>query len=180
MDLITTPLNIEDMNNNIINQNNIINDMIIQDDINNNILINTELSVNNENTNDRYLNILDALGLNTSISYPLKMIVETIIELHVQSDSGKTNPSRYARVYKFKNDVYSTKIKENIGETFGQYMSYQQISRNIIRIYRNYTYNNTINLLKDVNNKNQQNNKNQIIGFNYDNPCWNSYEISVI
>jgi hypothetical protein len=59
-------------------------------------------------------------------------------------------------VYKFKNDVYSTKIKENIGETFSQYMSYQQISRNIIRIYRNYTYNNTINLLNDVNNKNQQ------------------------
>jgi hypothetical protein len=179
MDLITTPLNIEDMNNNIINQNNIINDMIIQDDINNNIidnniLINTELSVNNESTNDRYLNILDALGLNTSISYPLKMIVDTIIELHVETQNGKTNSSRYARVYKFKNDVYSTKIKENIGETFGQYMSYQQISRNLIRIYRNYTYNNTVNLLK-INE-----NKNQIIGFNYENPCWNQYEITVI
>jgi hypothetical protein len=185
MDLITTPLNIEDMNNNIINQNNIINDMIIQDDINNNIidsniLINTELSVNNESTNDRYLNILDALGLNTSISYPLKMIIQTIIELHVETQNGKTNYSRYARIFKFKTDVYSTKIKENFGETYGQFISYQQISRNITRMYRNYTYNNTINLLKNNVNKNQPDNKNQIIGFNYENPCWNSYEISVI
>jgi hypothetical protein len=178
MDLITTPLNIEDMNNNIIN------DMIIQDDINNNIidsniLINTELSVNNESTNDRYLNILDALGLNTNISYPLKMIIQTIIELHVETPTGKINHSRYARIYKFKNDIYSTKIKDNIGEIYG-HLSYQQISRVLSRIYRNYTYNNTINSVKNLVNKNQPDDKNQIIGFNYDNPNWNSYEISVI
>ena len=170
---------------NSINNQNIINTMIMDEDINNNIindnniLINTELSVNNENTNDRYLNILDALGLNTSISYPLKMIVETIIELHAETE--KINYSRHARVHKFKNDVHSTKIKENLGEIYGQYVSYQQILRIITRMYRNYNYNNTINLLKyNIDNKNQPINKNQIIGFNYDNPNWNSYEISVI
>jgi len=169
-----------------LNQNTITTEIIIDEDVNNNIinenniLINTELSVNNENTNDRYLNILDALGLNINISYPLKMIVETIIELHVETSNGRTNNSRYARIYKFKNDVYSTKIKENFGEIYG-HMSYQQISRYLTRMYRNYTYNNTINLVKyNINDKTKQINKNEIIGFNYDNPCWNSYEINVI
>ena len=185
MELNITSFNINQMNNiNIIHP--MIIDEISDDDVNNNIinenniLINTGLSVNNENTNDRYLNILDALGLNISISYPLKMIVDTIIELHVETQNGRTNNSRHARIYKFKNDVYSTKIKENFGEIYG-HMSYHQISRYLNRIYRNYTYNNTIKLHKyDINNKNQQINKNEIIGFNYDNPCWNSYEISVI
>jgi hypothetical protein len=174
-----TAFNIEEHNNSIFNQNTINTEIIIDDEINNNIinnniLINTELSVNNENTNDRYLNILDALGLNINISYPMKMIVETIIELHVDTLHGKSNHSRHARVYKFKLDLYSNKIKENLGEVYGQYISYQQISRMLNRVYRNYFYN------YQATNKNNKDDKNQIIGFNYENPCWNSYEISVI
>ena len=129
-------------------------------EINNNIITNNTI-----NETDTYINIIDALGLNINITYPLNMIVNTIIELHV-TPLKTNNFSKYARNYTFKSDQYSKKLEKNIGGHGGMLFSYKIISRAIVRSYRHYKYNSIVNNVKPSI-------KNEIIGFNYDNPCWN-------
>jgi len=172
----TTPMDITI--DNIINSNIEINNNIINEQNNiNNILSNIEHSVKNKiKKNDRYLNVLDALGLNINITYPIKVIIDTIIELHVTTN-GHTKNS-YIRNYKFKTDINSRLIKENLDLVDTYYLSYIHIKRSLHKIFRNYKYDlviNTINIKESVNTLN-----NQIIGFNYDNPNWKSLEITIL
>ena len=156
---------------------------------NENILINNEDNTDTDINNDiipRYEIILELLGLNKNINYPQSIILDGIIEMHTikNKESQYNNYSRYARIYKFKNDKISKKIEKCIFSSTDLLFSYMSISRNIKRCFRTYTYNKIANKVLSNTIKNIDNDKNYnnelILGFNYHNPRWNTLTSYVI
>jgi len=131
---------------------------IIDDNISNT----SDDDIDNKKYN-RYKKIINNLGLNININYPLNIIVDGIIELH-------TIPVGNIYVSFCDNDI-SQKIRKNIfgnelmQNKFIKYTKYY-IKRSVKIAFKNYLYN-TI----------YKNNKNVIdkvdtLGFNYNNPRW--------
>jgi hypothetical protein len=142
---------IEENINNIINNNN---------NNNNNIIINKNI-----NNNSSWDLLIKELGL-YNINYPLKVIQNGIFEIHLIKTG--TSYSRYSRNFKFKNDVISKKIETIIfNDSFSVY-SHMQIYRALARMYRHHKYNSIVNIVD------RKVDKSNSIGFNYENPRWNT------
>jgi hypothetical protein len=126
-------------------------------EINNNIII---------NNNDIWELLLDQLGLYI-MNYPMKIIQNGIVEIHIIKTSP--NNSRYCRNLKFKDDSISKKIESLLFNEY-TYSPYSQIQiyRAINRIHRHYKYNKIINIVD------RKEDKKDSIGFNYENPRWNT------
>jgi hypothetical protein len=140
----------------------LINDNEIEDNINN---INNNIIINKNNNISSWDLLIKELGL-YNLNYPLKVIQNGIFEMHLI----KNNPSynRYSRNFKFKDDVISKKIETIIfNDSFTVY-SYMQIYRALTRMYRHHKYNNIINIVD------RKEDKSNSIGFNYENPRWNT------
>jgi hypothetical protein len=140
---------------NIIDENN--------DELNNNIEIEENNIINKNNSTMDLL--IKELGL-YNLNYPLKVIKDGIFELHLIKTTSST--SRYSRNYKFKEDEISKKIETIIFNNSFTVYSYMQIYRELGRIYRHHKYNNIINIVD------RKEDKNNSIGFNYENPRWNT------
>jgi hypothetical protein len=132
--------------------------------INNNIIINNKNNINE----NQWESLLNELGLYV-MNYPMKFILTGILEMHISKTSSSYG--RYCRNIKFKDDNISKKI-ENI--LFGEYTyppySHMQVYRSIARMYRHYRYNKIINIVD------RKEDKKDAIGFNYENPRWNTLE----
>jgi len=138
---------------------------------NENIIININNNENN-NKNNRYENIIELMGLNSNIDYPLKIIIEGIVEMHmIKTTENKIN-SMYSRVYRFKEDEISTKICDILFGHVVINVSKMSIGRNIRRLYRNNKYN---KIIMNVDNK-----QTETLGFNYDNPRWSQLESFIL
>lgn len=140
---------------------------------NNNIIINNNINNKNKNNNEnQWESLLTELGLYV-MNYPMKIIHNGILEIHIIKTS--ISYSRYSRNIKFKDDPISKKI-ENI--LFGEYTyapySHMQLYRAISRMYRHYRYNKIINIVD------RKEDKKDAIGFNYENPRWNTLETELI
>lgn len=146
---------------NAINENILINDININD-INKNAIIDDEKDISKI---DLYILLMNILGLNIKITYPINMITNTIVESYmILNNLGRPIYSTL-RCYDFKTDEVSAKIKE-ILQLPSDKLSLTVISRKIKWIYRHYKYN---LIVKDDNGP-----KNQIIiGFNYKYSGWN-------
>lgn len=146
-------------------------------------ILNNEIIENNENYENniipQYELILELLGLNKNINYPLSIILDGIMEMH--TTKNKDSPSYYiskrARIYKFKNDDTSKKLEYILYTSDNITTSYFNIFRNLGRIYRNYTYNKIAN---KISNQNNAKNNELMLGFNYHNQRWNTLSSYVI
>jgi len=144
------------------------------DEENMNILIQEPDSSNIKNTEDSWEELINLIGLNKNINYPLKVVYTGIYEMHLSRTTNYV--SNYSRNLKFKTDPISIKIKNIL---FGQHhdlyidISTHVIMRRLKSIYRNYKYNNIINII-DYNIKKEV--KNDTLGFNYDNLRWSSLD----
>jgi len=154
---------------------------LINDDneTNQNIIVNNENNMNiltddNDDEHlDRFLVIIKSLGLNVNITYPLNLIVNIIIELHTSKEKSSSKIyNNYTRMYRFKKDNFSTKIKE-ILDLYQELFAIVSLRRKIRLLYLNYRYN-----LRVSNKTSVQ--TNTIIGFNNKHPCWNSLENLII
>jgi len=151
----------------------LISDNHIEDDISEINEVNEENENNEINDNkitnqkDRYLIMINLLGLNENIKYPLKMICDTIIELHAHVDK---NYNKYVRCIKFSEDNFSQKIKETL-DIYGDFFSYRVLLRKVKNLHRHFLYNTITNHSK-LQKTNFENQQNLIVGFNYTYPCW--------
>ena len=126
--------------------------------------------INSDPNKNSYEQLINLMGLNININYPIKIIQNSIIEMYMNSHS-KNISSKYSRYLSFRNDQTSKKIKKiifNIADNniFNHSYNVMSIHRQITRMYRNYKYNNIVNVVdrKEI--------KNDTLGFNYDNPRW--------
>ena len=62
----------------------------------------------------RYNTIIETLGLNININYPINVLTEAIIELHAIKNNNNNNVSHFTRCFQFKNNPLSNKIKNNL------------------------------------------------------------------
>ena len=137
-----------------------------------NVNITSDQESTNVDKKNAWENIINLLGLNININYPLKTIQLGLIEIYLQV-TDKASRGRYTRNLKFKDDSTAKKLELEI---FGpnSYSPYSQIQlyRGLLRIYRHYKYSNIINIVDIKTNKN----KKDVMGFNYDNPRWVTLE----
>ena len=150
--------------------NNIINDIDIDDD---KTVILDENAENNKYRGylfNRYENIIKLLGLNIKINYPLKIIIQGIIDIHlIKIREG----NKYARIYKFRENSISVKLANIITYDKDTIISLMTIEKNIRRIYRHYKLSIISNIVNDkVINK--------VIGFNYKNLRWSALESNIL
>jgi hypothetical protein len=143
------------------------NNILIDENENINFL---EIENNIINNNDVYETIINLLGLNIKINYPIKNIINGLIEMHM-INNNKVNTSRYIKSYVFRNDAISIKIKNILfHQNFIQF-SYRMIQHYLLRAYRHYRYNNIMNI-KDPKKESKMN----VLGFSNDEPRWTPLE----
>ena len=136
------------------------NENIIINETNENIIIDKNI---NSSTIEQ---IMDLLGLNINIDYPIRIILNGLVEMHTIDDSK--NNGKYARKLMFRNDAISQKIKVLLfGNNMNTMVSIIHVSRYLTRAYRNHKYNKIINITDA---KSQI--KNDVIGFSNDDPRW--------
>ena len=150
--------------------NNIINDIDIDDD---------KTLILDENTEDnkyrgylfnRYENIIKLLGLNININYPLTIIIQGIIDIHlIKIREG----NKYARIYKFRENSISVKLANIITYDKDTVISLMTLEKNIRRIYRHYKLSIISNIVNDKV-------INEVIGFNYKNLRWSALESNIL
>ena len=140
----------DDQNMNIIENNN---------HINNNIIINIidgKIPIQN-----RYVNIINNMGLNISINYPFQILIAGIVQLHTKI----VNQYKYV----FRDNILSQNIKNNLFDKSGDYTTYTyaQIRRALLYAYKYYQSD-----LK-YNNKEKSDNVDKCtLGFNFQHPRW--------
>jgi hypothetical protein len=134
----------------------------------NNIITNNNININNQQ--DLWKNLLNELGLNPSIDYPIKIIFNGIIEMHIIRSSNNSN--KFTRNLKFRDDQISKSVEKTIFNQF-TYSPYSsgQLYRQVVRMYRHYRYNKIINIVD------RKEDHKDVVGFNYDNPRWNNNDV---
>jgi hypothetical protein len=121
------------------------------------------------NSKCRYENIINILGLNLNIDYPINVLIDGVIQLHTTVLGEK--------IYKFNNNKLSKKVEYLLFDKYyiGKNHTYIKIKNKIKDAYKYYKFNVIIN------NKTVKNNKKSIIlGFNHEYSRWiplQSYEI---
>ena len=148
----------------VIDAMDIIEDGDIQETNMNILDENMNIIPNNNNNNNRYINILNLMGLNHNINYPINIVIDGIIQMHMDNITNI--------YYSFSNNKISQKIKnelfgvENTNNKFTIYT----VKNMIKRAYSNhrYTYNNPNTI--PIGDK--QKHKIDTLGFNYNNPRW--------
>jgi hypothetical protein len=154
----------EESNNNIINDDTDIDDdkTLILDE-------NTEDNKYRGYLFNRYENIIKLLGLNININYPLKIIIQGIIDIHlIKIREG----NKYARIYKFRENNISVKLANIITYDKDTIISLMTLEKNIRRIYRHYKLSIIPNPVNDQ--------VNEVIGFNYKNLRWSALESNIL
>jgi len=65
--------------------------------------------------NQRYNTIIETLGLNININYPINVLTDAIIEMHTINKNNNNNyVAHYTRCFQWKNNSLSNKIKSNL------------------------------------------------------------------
>ena len=141
--------------------------------IKNNIkVVINENSYLDDNSKNRYENIIDIIGLNINIDYPINILLDGIIQLHTTGYSGKP--------VKFNNNNLSKKLECLLFDKpyIGKNHTYAEIKRRLISAYKYYKFNTVINNKFLNNNSKTYNLPN--LGFNFEYSRWiplQSYEI---
>jgi hypothetical protein len=122
----------------------------------------------------RYNTIIEALGLNININYPINVLTDAIIELHTISKNNNNNYiAYYTRCFQFKNNSLSNKIKTNLG-----YLSNSFSKRDVKYVLKSLLHKLKYDKVISGIDKNEKviltQHQEPMIGFNYNNPRWNT------
>ena len=133
----------------------------------------------------RYNTIIETLGLNININYPINVLTEAIIELHAinNNNNNNNNVSRYIRCFQFKNNPLSNKIKNNLtAHIYNHNFSKKDIKYALKSLLHKVKYDKVISGIDDKEKVILTQYQEPMIGFNYNNPRWNtlsSYTIDI-
>jgi hypothetical protein len=123
---------------------------------------------------DKYNNLMNILGLNTKINYPLRVLADAIVELHLvqKADIQKSNMN-YGRIYNFRKNKLSFMIKNILffEQNMNYGISYYDIKCGLKRLIRTHKYN-IITDSFNTNNAGLDKPIKDVIGFNFNNPRW--------
>jgi hypothetical protein len=155
-----------DNTNLLITDNENLNEELINENQTNEIVDYSE----NANKNDIYETIINLLGLNIKINYPLKNITDGLIEMHMINNQ-KGSYSKYSKSLIFRNDPVSMKIKNILFVNNIPNFSYRVIQHRLLRAYRHYKYDKIMNI-----NEPKKESKMEVLGFSNDNPRWSPLE----
>jgi len=125
--------------------------------------------------NERYKTIIETLGLNININYPINVLTDAIIELHsINKNNNNNYIAHHTRCFQFKTNSLSNKIKANLsGHGYlNNYFSKKDIKYALRSIFHKYKYDIKVNNLEEkiILTQHQE----PMIGFNYNNPRWNT------
>jgi hypothetical protein len=123
---------------------------------------------------DNYNNVMNILGLNTEINYPIRVLADAIVELHLvqKTDTQKQNIN-YGRIYDFRKNKLSILLKNNLfsGANMNYGISYYDVKNKLKQLIRTRKYNIITNSINILNNAGLAKIK-EVIGFNFNNPRW--------
>ena len=133
----------------------------------------------------RYNTIIETLGLNININYPINVLTEAIIELHAinNNNNNNNNVSRYIRCFQFKNNPLSNKIKNNLtAHIYNNRFSKKDVKYALKSLLHKLKYDKVISNIDEKEKVTLTQYQEPMIGFNYNNPRWNtllSYTIDI-
>lgn len=132
----------------------------------------------------RYNTIIETLGLNININYPINVLTEAIIELHTINNSNKKYATHYTRCFQFKNNPLSNKIKNNLYAQgyMNNNFSKKDIKYTLRSLLHKLKYDKVISNIDEKEKVTLTQYQEPMIGFNYNNPRWNtllSYTIDI-
>jgi hypothetical protein len=123
---------------------------------------------------DNYNNVMNILGLNAEINYPIRVLVDAIVESHLvmKTDIQKQNMN-YGRIYDFRKNKLSTLLKNNLfsGSSTSYGISYYDVKNKLRQLIRTRKYNIITDSINILNNAGLTKIK-EVVGFNYNNPRW--------
>lgn len=132
--------------------------------------------------NDRYINIIETLGLNININYPINILIDAIVELHTINTNNNKYVTHHARCFQFKNNSLSQKIKNNLTVHLSNHFSKKDIKYALRYLLQKFKYDKVVNSLEEKEKATLTQHQETMIGFNYSNPRWNtlsSYSIEI-
>ena len=133
----------------------------------------------------RYNTIIETLGLNININYPINVLTEAIIELHainINNNNNNNNVAYYARCFQFKNNPLSNKIKANLSVHMNNRFSKKDVKYALRSLLHKLKYDKVISNIDEKEKVTLTQYQEPMIGFNYNNPRWNtllSYTIDI-
>ena len=136
--------------------------------------------------NQRYNTIIETLGLNININYPINVLTDAIIEMHTNNKNNNNNYiAHHTRCFQFKTNSLSNKIKTNLVANgyLSNFFSKKDIKYALRSLLHKYNYDKIISNI-DVEEKIILIQHHEpMLGFNYNNPRWNtllSYTFEII
>jgi hypothetical protein len=126
---------------------------------------------------DNYNNVMNVLGLNAEINYPIRVLADAIVELHLvqKTDTQKQNMN-YGRIYEFRKNKLSILLKNNLfppstsSTSYG--ISYYDVKNKLKQLIRTHKYNIITDSINILNNAGLAKPIKEVIGFNFNNPRW--------
>lgn len=124
---------------------------------------------------DNYNNVMNILGLNAEINYPIRVLTDAIVESHLvmTTDIQKQNMN-YGRIYDFRKNKLSILLKNNLfsGANMNYGISYYDVKNKLRQLIRTRKYNIITDSINILNNAGLTKPIKEVIGFNYNNPRW--------
>ena len=121
-----------------------------------------------------YNNVMNILGLNAEINYPIRVLVDAIIELHLVINTNQKLNMKYGRIYDFRKNKLSTLLKNNLfsGTSMNYGISYYDVKNRLKQLIRTHKYNIITDSINILNNAGLAKPIKEVIGFNFNNPRW--------
>jgi hypothetical protein len=147
---------------------------IAQENLNQNVEENTTPTIVE---NQRYNTIIETLGLNSNIDYSINALTDAIIEMHTNNKNNNNNYiAHHTRCFQFKTNSLSNKIKTNLVANgyLSNFFSKKDIKYALRSLLHKYNYDKIISSIDENEKVILTQHQEQMIGFNYNNPRWNT------
>jgi hypothetical protein len=127
--------------------------------------------------NQKYNTIIETLGLNININYPINVLTDAIIEMHTINKNNNNNyVAHHTRCFQFKTNSLSNKIKTNLsGQGYlNNYFSKKDIKYALRSLLHKLKYDKVVSGYDEKEKIILTQHQESMIGFNYNYPRWNT------
>jgi len=122
----------------------------------------------------RYNTIIETLGLNININYPINVLTDAIIEIHTINKNNNNNyVAHYTRCFQFKTNSLSNKIKSNLGG-LGYNFSKKDVKYALKSLLHKLKYDKVVSGYDEKEKIILTQHQEQMLGFNNNYPRWNT------
>jgi len=133
--------------------------------------------------NQRYNTIIETLGLNININYPINVLTDAIIEMHTINKNNNNNyVAHHTRCFQWKNNSLSNKIKSNLGYLNNNF-SKKDIKYSLKSLLHKIKYDKVVSGYDEKEKIILTQHQESMTGFNYNYPRWNtlsSYTFDIV